>query len=379
MSIEIEMNVSDKMMSMLSKMYMEGYNEGMSAICREHGLSLPSTKVEIKMKMSSSSKSSESKSSSKTKVKVEKSSIPLPFVSCDENKCQGVKANQGLYTQCVQTRVKGSSYCKTCGNQSEKNESGKPDNGCMEDRVKADFRGPKGETPKHYSLVMKKLKLTREQVLAEASRMGIVLSEEHFEEQVSEKKRGRPAKKGDSVTGSETKKRGRPKKVAKEVQEEKTEDLFAGMVEEEDNISELTEPEPEPEKPSKEAVKAAKEAEKAAKEAEKAAKEAEKAAKKEAEKTAKEAEKAAKKEAEEAAKEAEKAAKEAEKVAKKAPKTDRVKRFEYNGTTYLRSSGTGLVYNMEQDEVGVWNETTGVIDFREATDEEEEEEYEEED
>jgi hypothetical protein len=234
----------------------------------------------------------------------------------------------------------------------------------MEDRVKADFRGPKGETPKHYSLVMKKLKLTREQVCAEASRMGIVLSEEHFEEQVSEKKRGRPAKKGDSVAGSETKKRGRPKKVAKEVQEEKTEDLFAGMVEEEDNISELTEPEPEPEKPSKEAVKAAKEAEKAAKEAEKAAK-------KEAEEAAKEAEKAAK--------EAEKAAKEAEKVAKKAPKTDRVKRFEYNGTTYLRSPGTGLVYNMEQDEVGVWNETTGVIDFREATDEEEEEEYEEED
>lgn len=56
------------------------------------------------------------------------------------------------------------------------------------------------------------------------------------------------------------------------------------------------------------------------------------------------------------------------------PKVDVVNKIEFQGTTYLKSKNTGIIYNMEQDTVGKWNENTSTIDF----DEEEEEEYEDE-
>lgn len=59
---------------------------------------------------------------------------------------------------------------------------------------------------------------------------------------------------------------------------------------------------------------------------------------------------------------------------KQVPKVDVVNKIEFQGTTYLKSKNTGIVYNMEQDVVGKWNENTMTIDFEE----EEEEEYEDE-
>jgi hypothetical protein len=55
------------------------------------------------------------------------------------------------------------------------------------------------------------------------------------------------------------------------------------------------------------------------------------------------------------------------------PEVDVVNKMEFQGTTYLKSKNTGIIYNMDQDVVGKWNENTKTIDF-----EEEEEEYEEE-
>jgi len=56
------------------------------------------------------------------------------------------------------------------------------------------------------------------------------------------------------------------------------------------------------------------------------------------------------------------------------PKVDVVNKIDFQGTTYLKSKNTGIIYNMEQDAIGKWNENTSTIDF----DEEEEEEYEDE-
>ena len=56
---------------------------------------------------------------------------------------------------------------------------------------------------------------------------------------------------------------------------------------------------------------------------------------------------------------------------------DVVKRFEFEGIKYLKSKKTGIIYNMDQDVIGKWNEKTGKIDFEEAGSEEEEEEYDE--
>jgi hypothetical protein len=94
-----------------------------------------------------------------------------------------------------------------------------------------------------------------------------------------------------------------------------------------------------------------------------------------------EAEKVAKKAAEEAKKEPKKKAtkKAAEPVpepvvepAAEEEEEDVVVPIKFNSFNYLKSTTTGIIYNMEQDEVGQWNAKTNQIDFYEESDEEEE-------
>jgi hypothetical protein len=161
----------------------------------------------------------------------------------------------------------------------------------------------------------------------------------------------------------------------------------------------------EAEEAKKASKKAASELEKAAKkeaaEAEKAAKKAavelEKAAKKEAaelEKAAKKAaaelEKAAKKEAAEAEKAAKKAAAEIEKAAKKPLElglktveeevavADVVTKLKIGNVLYYKSKNTGVIYDTEQEVVGMWNSSKNCIDFNKdnESDEVDEEGYE---
>lgn len=104
------------------------------------------------------------------------------------------------------------------------------------------------------------------------------------------------------------------------------------------------------------------------------------------EKVAKETKLAEEKAAKEAKLAQEKAAKEV-KVAKKpkaveekqvaaaaaeSEETDKVKKFKHNDIDYLKSTKTGVVYNMEQEVVGVWDETSKEIVFQKATEESDE-------
>ena len=299
-------------------------------------------------------------------VKSVKSEVPLPFNgSVNMLNCVALRKNHGLYTQCEGKKEKDVEYCKSCDKKMKKTGSELPEYGTIMLRSEVglmEYVDPSGGKAIHYTKVMKKLKLSREQVEEEAKKMGMEILECHFLEE--DKKRGRP--KGEEKVKKEGKK-GRPKKektVIEEVEEEDPEDLFAKLVleaskeiaeealsevmdelvvdeevadekvvyevvvDEKKEVSELekvvhkaikkavSKKEVKPTL-SKEEREAAKEAEKVAKEA---AKEAEKAAKelaKEAEKAAKEAEREAKKEAEKVAKEA---AKEAERLAKEAAK-----------------------------------------------------------
>jgi colicin import membrane protein len=285
-----------------------------------------------------------------------------------------------------------------------------------------EYVDPKGRKPIAYTKVMKKYKISEEQVLEEAGKLNIVINPQHFVAP-EETKRGRPK------TEKEPKEKGvkgRPKKSKKVVEiKEDDDDLFATLVA---NANEDAEEMILPNEAEKEAsVKAEKEAkkaaEKAAKEAEKAEKESKKAAEKAAEKAEKEAklaaekaEKEAKKAAEKAAKEAEKAEKEAklaaEKAAKKstakksakpakdepakqdeAAKEDEeqevLKKIEYQGKKYLKSKKSGIIYDYDvyratEDLViiGKWNDNTNKIVFEkvdndsdEESDEESEDEY----
>jgi hypothetical protein len=54
---------------------------------------------------------------------------------------------------------------------------------------------------------------------------------------------------------------------------------------------------------------------------------------------------------------------------------DVVKKIVFEGKKYLKSKNTGVIYNMDQDQIGKWNEEKQRIDFNEE--EESEDEYDE--
>jgi len=444
MSGSIKVNISEVlmngMMDVISKVVMDlskVYNFDGEEACRMLEIGKSVSKVK-------SSKSLSSKSLSM--LKPVKSLFALPFNGVEDvNKCQGLRQNHGLYTQCQGSRNETEDFCKSCQSQANKNDNGKPDYGTIGDRMKAhdegvEFKDPSGKLPTAYSIVMKKLKLTREEVESEAGKLNIKLNPIHFEE-VATKKSGRPAK-ADKPEKTESKPKGRPKKSKKVLElAGEEEDLFASLVmsanaesngesnglntpilaDSDDEEKAIEEPIEEPsEEPIEEPIKKQKknkisEEEKKALEDEKAAKkkaledekalkkqalEDEKALKKQAledEKAAKkkamEDEKAAKKKAIEDEKEAKKKAIEDEKAAKKVseevkpskknskkePKKDSeeepdvVKKIEFEGKKYLKSKNTGIIYNMEQDVIGKWNEEKQRIDFNEVAEESEDE------
>jgi hypothetical protein len=164
-------------------------------------------------------------SKKKVKIVAPKSSFALPFSGEKVEKCcEGLRYNDGLYTQCEVVKKGENKYCAVC-------EKGNLKYGTIDDRMSAglmEFKDPSGKSPVHYSKIMKKLKITKEQVLEEGLKMGKSVPEVHLE--VQEEKRGRP--KAVKVVKEKTdKKKGRPKKEAKGLElENKTTDLFASLI-----------------------------------------------------------------------------------------------------------------------------------------------------
>jgi flagellar biosynthesis GTPase FlhF len=361
-------------------------------------------------------RSSKGKEAKRERILVAKASFPLPFNGeCKADCCQALRQNNGLYTQCQANRKDGKDYCKSCQQLADKSADGIPEYGTIQQRTAVDifeYVDPKGRKPVSYTKVMKKYKLTQEQVLEEAGKFNIIINESHFVAPTIAVKRGRPAS---AKTPKEPKgAKGRPKKAKKVLQIEGDEDdLFAALVadanEEQDNVSDVTESSTSDKTAKLAADKAAKAAEKKEKEEQRLKEKAEKEAKLAAEKAAKEqaklekeeqrlkekAEKEAKLAAEKAAKEQAKLAKEqAKKVEKKSSKKaaeepvkdeepDVVKKIEFEGKKYLKSKKTGIIYdyneyvkNGEQVVVGKWNESKNKVEFQDAG-EESEEEYDE--
>jgi hypothetical protein len=245
--------------------------------------------------------------------------VPMPFVGVmEEGCCHGLKRNQGLMTQCKNEKI-DKLYCVGCLKETEKNSSGKPNNGSIEDRMTAyslgkEYRDPKGKSPVAYIKVMEKLKLSEEDVKREAKLKNVELPSDIFTRTVS--KRGRP-KKNDTVRqeSSEPKRRGRPKKTGKPLEVSTTEDLFASLISEAKAKSPTTESkvkEPVVEKPPVQEEKT-----------------------------------------------------EAEEV--------KVKKFEFKGRMYYRTADNVLYDPKTQDCVGVFNEERQEIEDVEEEEEEEEE------
>ena len=464
---EIQKMMNNAIVALASK-YNFDAEEGMRMICESSGLSSSWSGV----KRSVSKKISE---------KTVKSAFPLPYNGELKSECcLGIRQNSGLYTQCPSIRPEGGAYCGSCDKQAAKNEHGLPDYGNIQTRLSKylndeEFVDPSGKKPVAYTKVMKKLKLTEEQVREEAAKHNMTLDPRHFVE--VEKKSGRPAKVVTEKEPKETKPKGRPKK-SKRVLElaGEEEDLFASLVmsslvpsaanksqllekvdeNEEETFVSVTESESEGDdnsslgdvdvivdakpKPEKKPKVSAEEkaalaeqkklalAEQKKLEAEQKKQEAEqkKLALAEQKKLESELKKFAlaeqkKAEAEQKKQEAEQkklalaeqkkleaeqkklalaelkkqeaelkkkpvtekkkpaAEKKKEKVDDDTPpaeEADVVKKIEFEGKKYLKSKNTGIIYNMEQDVIGKWNEAKQRIDFDE-TGEESEEEYDE--
>ena len=415
----VEMNAN--MSSMMSRLMMDVACKAVTMCAEKYGFEAEEAlrSLDIRVIPSAGKKVTEKKS----KVVKVKSSFPLPFSGAQSDLCcQALRQNNGLYTQCQDAKKGNGSYCKSCQKLADKSEDGIPEYGTITQRMAVgpfEYTDPKGRKPTAYTKVMKKYKLTKEQVLEEAIKFGMEINPEHFEVP-ADTKRGRPAQPKEPKEPKGAK--GRPKKSKKVINiEGDDEDLFASLVasasevdEVEDNEEEkqLAQKKKDEEKAAKEAEKAAKLAAKEAEKLEKAEKlaqeKAEKAQKLEAEKLEK-AEKLAQEKLEKAQKLAQEkadklAAKEAEKAAKKESKPKAVSKkveepeeeetFKKCGdkvdgkSKYIRSEQSGIVYDLDiytktEDlvPVGKWNAEKKEIVFSKATiesDEESDEELEEE-
>ena len=179
---------------------------------------------------------SKASKSSETSV----SNIPLPYNGeLNEGKCIALRQNNGLYTQCTSNRRNGTSeFCKSCANMMQKSGNEIPEYGTIKMRQACDifeYVDPKGRKPIPYTKIMKKYKITEEQVLEEAVKLNITINPHHFVVP-EETKRGRPSKeKEPKIKGV----KGRPKKSKKVIEVEGDHhDLFAALVAEA-NQSEL--------------------------------------------------------------------------------------------------------------------------------------------
>ena len=360
--------------------------------------------VVVRVKKSSSSSSESVKRVVKSKESKTKELVMPYNGEYDVLCCEALRRSHGLYTQCKKLPEEKGRLCKTCSLEY----------GSIMDRKKAydsgvEFKDPSGKSPGAYTKVMKLLKISKEAALLSAEEQGISIDPVHFEE-VAGKKSGRP-RKNDKKEKGEPKPKGRPKKSKKGLELEGEEDaLFETLVKGskadeiemkdmmEDIIEEMIdssieveveEPKVEVEVEVKPSVRlAAVEVEKliggkkVSKEDKKAAKEAEKEAKKAAKEAEKEAKKATKKVSKKVAKVEEKieANEEPEEEEDEEPEeeADVVKRFTFEDKKYLKSTKTNIVYNMDQEAIGKWNESKKRIEFDEI-EEEQEEEYDEED
>jgi hypothetical protein len=177
---------------------------------------------------------------SNVEVKVEENEksrkMVLPFCGRkEEGKCEGIRLNHGLYTQCTNSKKEGI-LCMTCLKQTEKNSNGKPTYGYISERVEqgTNYVDPKGKAPVQYGNIMDKLNITREEAEKEANKLGLTIPEEQFA--VKKVARGRPKKDTTTIdtSGSDEdvpkKNRRRPKKEKKVVSCNVGEDLIKELV-----------------------------------------------------------------------------------------------------------------------------------------------------
>ena len=217
--------MNSKMERGMSKMLLEVVSE----ICSKYELDISEVKKEIGLDVKIVNEKEKNKEKGKK--------ILLPFCCrIDDERCQGIKINYCLYTQC-ENNIFQKNLCKTCHKQSEKNSDGKPNYGTIDERLDKNYKDKNGKQPIKYSKFMDKMNVTREMAEKEAEEQGLTIPEEEFE--IKKTSRGRPKKStsttdtSDEESIAEPKKRGRPPKEKKVIENGNVgDDLIKNLIEE---------------------------------------------------------------------------------------------------------------------------------------------------
>lgn len=240
--------MNSKMEKAMSKMLLEVVSE----ISVKYGLDISEVKREIGLDV-------------EVRVLKEKEKgkkMMLPFCGrIDDERCQGIKINYGLYTQCENNMFQ-KNLCKTCHKQSEKNSDGKPNYGTIDERLDKNYKDKIGKEPIKYSKFMEKMNITREMAEKEAEEQGVTIPEEEFE--IKKTGRGRPKKStsttdtSDEESIAEPKKRGRPPKEKKVIENGNVgDDLIKNLIEEANKSEPKKTATPPPKEPTSEPKKTA--------------------------------------------------------------------------------------------------------------------------
>jgi hypothetical protein len=233
--------MNSKMEKAMTKMLLEVVSE----ISSKYGVDISEVKKEIGLDVKIVNE--------KEKNKEKERKIMLPFCGrIDDERCQGIKINYGLYTQC-ENNIFQKNLCKTCHKQSEKNSDGKPNYGTIDERMDKNYKDKNGKKPIKYSKFMQKMIITREMAEKEAEKLGVTIPEEEFE--IKKTSRGRPKKStsttdtSDDESIAEPKKRGRPTKEKKVIENGNVgDDLIKNLIEEANKSEPKKEATPEPKK-----------------------------------------------------------------------------------------------------------------------------------
>ena len=173
----------------------------------------------------SEKKEGEKKEGEKKAEKVEEIMLPFMPGAIKESGCMGLAYNGGLFTQCKKTRKQESEYCNRCFSETEERETGLPQIGTVSGRCAVglmEFRDGKGRKPVPYSKIMKEKGISRERAELEAGKLNLTIDEMHFVVVDEKKEAGRP------------KREKRVKVVESAVS---VEDLFASLIEEDEESS----------------------------------------------------------------------------------------------------------------------------------------------
>ena len=228
--------------------------EVVSEICSKYELDISEVKKEIGLDVKIVNE--------KEKNKEKGNKIMLPFCGrIDDERCQGIKINYCLYTQC-ENNIFQKNLCKTCHKQSEKNSDGKPNYGTIDERLDKNYKDKNGKEPIKYSKFMEKMNITREMAEKEAEEQGVTIPEEEFE--IKKTGRGRPKKStsttdtSDEESIAEPKKRGRPPKEKKVIENGNVgDDLIKNLIEEANKSEPKKTATPPPKEPTPEPKKTA--------------------------------------------------------------------------------------------------------------------------